>query len=400
MDTVVLAPAGYLLDPDIGSDYERPWRLAQGLAQRGLRVVIVARDVRKMGELGSGIEFERPPGRLPNSHIGRMVDRANLYLHARRVAYREVRSGRALVIHHLGPCGNGSPSLIGKLQIPFVYGPVPATLPADFYGEEWQSWIRSPKVGSVQARLGQSLASQARPLAHFLRRRTLRRADAITVEAPSEMFSGQPNMVVIRPGIDADIFKPTSGEHRAGRILAVGRLLPRKGYDVLIRAIGRVVKSCPSAHLLLVGSGPHERALQTLARDLGIDSSVTFAGNVSRMELIGLLQSAEVFCHPARWESFFPAAPLEAMACGLPMAVSSAGALPELVGDFAGRIHQPGDDAELAESLLEILTSRELRNAFGRAARAQIVAHFTWDGMCDSYHDLYRRLSLARPAIQ
>src|SRR2546428_4056519 len=124
MDTVVLAPAGYLIDPDVGSDYERPWRLAQGLAKRGLRVVMVARDAKRIDELGPNIELQCPPGDLPSSPMGRMIDRANLYVHARRVVYRELAAGRASVVHHLGPCSEESPSLIGKLRVPFVYGPL------------------------------------------------------------------------------------------------------------------------------------------------------------------------------------------------------------------------------------------------------------------------------------
>jgi glycosyltransferase involved in cell wall biosynthesis len=381
------------MDPDLGSDYERPWRLAQGLAKRGLRVVVVAREVNRIDELGPRVELETPPGGLPSSPIGRIVDRANLYLHARRVAYREVRSGRAFVVHHLGPCGKGSPSLIGQLQVPFVYGPVPATLPPSFYDEEWQSWLRTQDVRVLQARLGRVLARQASPLAHFLRRRTIRRADAITVEAQTGVPDGHPNVVVIRPGIDIDRFKPRDGgEPEAGRIVAVGRLLPRKGYDVLIRAVSRVVRSLPSARLFIVGAGPQEQSLRELAGQLGADASVTFTGNISRPDLIKLLQSAEVFCHPAKWESFFPAAPLEAMACGLPMIVSSAGALPELVGKFAGIVHTPGDDEQLASNLREVLTNEALRRDLGTAARAHVVKHFTWQTMCDAYLELYRRL--------
>ena len=71
MDTVVLAPAGYLVDPDVGSDYERPWRLAQGLAKRGLRVVVVAREAKRLDELGPNVELARLPGRPPNRSSSR-----------------------------------------------------------------------------------------------------------------------------------------------------------------------------------------------------------------------------------------------------------------------------------------------------------------------------------------
>jgi glycosyltransferase involved in cell wall biosynthesis len=393
LDTVVLAPAGYLMDPDIGSDYERPWRLAKGLAARGFRVVVVAREVRKLDELGPLVELDRPPGRAPRSSIGRTIDRVNLYFHARRVAYREVTSGRAFIVHHLGPCGDGSPSLIGQLRVPFVYGPVPASRPADVQSDdEWQSWLRAPDPGSASLRFSQIVVTGARPLAQSLRRRAIQRADAVTVEADTETLNA--NVVVIRPGIDVDQFKPLNGgQPTAGRIVAGGRFLGRKGYDVLVRAVSRVVRIRPATHLILVGSGPQEQSLRLLASQLGIDAAVTFKGEVSRLDLIGLLQSAEVFCHPARWDSYFPAGPLEAMACGLPMMVSAAGALPELVGGSAGMVHPVGDDEELASQLLEVLTNSKLRVSLGTAARARVVDHFTWQAMCDAYVDLYTRLA-------
>src|SRR5437867_1900190 len=166
--------------------------------------------------------------------------------------------------------------------------------------------------------LGKYFVDRAQPVVHSLRRKTLKRADAVTVESQAPDLI-HPNVVVIRPGIDIDQFRPRqAGEPKAGRVIGVGRLLPRKGFDVLIRAIARVSRWVPSVHLLLVGSGPEESSLRALVRQLEIDGSVTFVSRSSRPELVNLLQSAEVFCHPARWESFFPAAPLEAMACGLP----------------------------------------------------------------------------------
>jgi glycosyltransferase involved in cell wall biosynthesis len=75
------------------------------------------------------------------------------------------------------------------------------------------------------------------------------------------------------------------------------------------------------------------------------------------------------------------------------MLVSSAGALPELVGNFAGLVHTAGDDEELARDLLEVLTNERLRLSFGVAARAEVAEHFTWQAMCDAYFDLYARLA-------
>lgn len=395
MDTVILAPAGYLLDPDIGSDYERPWRLAEGLAKRGLRVVVVAREVRRAAELGPNVELALPPGRLPTSPLRRVVDRANLYWHARVIVRREVSAGRAFVVHHSGPCGEQSPSLVGSIPIPFVYGPVPAPQPANASDDEWLSWLRTPDATPTQATLSKFAAGQARYVAQYLGRKTLRGADAVTVEAKANEPPGRPDAVVIPPGIDIAQFSPDPlGDPTTGRVIAVGSLIRRKGFDVLIRAVARVVRNYAPAHLVLVGSGPEERSLRQLADQLGIQSSVSFAGTVPRAEVPRLLRSAEVFSHPAIFDTF-PLAPLEAMACGLPAVVSSAGALPDIVGE-TGLVHAVGDDEELARHLLEVLSTASLRQALGTAARSRIVTRFTWQAMCDSYLDLYRRLAIAK----
>jgi glycosyltransferase involved in cell wall biosynthesis len=392
MDTVVLAPAGYLLDPDIGSDYERPWRLAEGLARRGLRVVVVAREVKRMADLGPNVELARPPGSLPTSPVGRIADRANLYWYARLISRREVSAGRALVVHHLGPCGEYSPSLIAKLPIPFVYGPLPASRPPNIPDDEWLSWLRTPNATAAQATLSRVAAVPARIAAHFLWLRMIRRADAVIVESAANAPPERPDAVVIPPGVNVTLFSPDKRDDPIpGRVMAVGNLLGRKGYDVLIRAIARVARTRPQAHLVLAGSGPDELSLRRLAGQLGIDSSVTFAGNVPRADLPRLLRSSEVFSHPATFDTF-PLALLEAMACGLPTVVSSAGALPDIVGR-AGLVHPVGDDKQLAQSLLQVLSSAELRRSLGAAARARAVKTYTWQAMSDSYLELYRELA-------
>jgi glycosyltransferase involved in cell wall biosynthesis len=397
MDTVILAPAGYLLDPDIGSDYERPWRLAHGLGRRGLRVVVVAREVKRAIELGPNIELVPPPGNLPTTPIGRIVDRANLYWHARRIVNREVSAGRAFVVHHSGPCGEQSPSLVAPVPIPFIYGPVPAPQPDNVAFDDWLSWLRTPDASAMQARLSRFAANQTRSLARSLWRRTLRRADAITVEAATNAPTGHPNAVVIPPGVDITRFSPDGyGDPVPGRVMAVGSLISRKGYDLLLRAVARIVRNHRSTHLVLVGIGPQEFSLRRLAGELGIVSSVTFAGSVARADLPRLLCSAQAFSHPAVFDTF-PLAPLEAMACGLPTVVSSAGALPTIVGE-AGLVHPVGDEEELARLLLELLSSPRLRRSLGAAARARVVQHFTWQTMCDSYLDLYQQLSKAKSA--
>jgi glycosyltransferase involved in cell wall biosynthesis len=79
------------------------------------------------------------------------------------------------------------------------------------------------------------------------------------------------------------------------------------------------------------------------------------------------------------------------MACGVPTVVSSAGALPEIVGQ-AGIVHGVGDEAELAQQLLRVLLTPELRRSLSAAAHVRAVQRFSWQAMCDGYFELYRSL--------
>ncbi|HEV2029125.1 MAG TPA: glycosyltransferase family 4 protein [Candidatus Dormibacteraeota bacterium] len=257
--------------------------------------------------------------------------------------------------------------------------------------DEWSSWLRTPDVTPAQVRLSQIVARPAGVAAGWLWHRTLGRADAITVEADANVPIGTRDVAVIPPGIDVVQFQPrTTIQPVPGRIVAVGRLISRKGYDVLIRAVAHVVRTNRTAHLLLVGSGPQEQSLKLLVDQLEIGDSVTFTGNIPRCDLPAMLHSAEIFCHPASSDNV-PFAPLEAMASGLPTVVSSAGALPELVAD-AGLVHKVGDDEDLARRLVELLANVRLREALGTAARTRILEHYTWQLMCDRYIDLYQQL--------
>src|ERR1700737_3400304 len=225
-ETVVLAPAGYIVDPDLGSDPERPWRLMQGLVRRGVRVVAVARKIARAHELGQGVTVRLLPGKIPTSATGRIIDRIRLYIYARAVALNELKGNNVLVVHHFGPCARQSPSLLGRLPVPFVYGPMPGATPVrGLSGGDWAYWLGLPETSRYRALASFGLSKLAAPGAHILWRRTIARADAVTVEATQNIPSERPDSIVIPPGIDTSHFSPDGESPVAGRIVAVGVLV-------------------------------------------------------------------------------------------------------------------------------------------------------------------------------
>lgn len=165
-------------------------------------------------------------------------------------------------------------------------------------------------------------------------------------------------------------------------ILAIGRLVPVKGFDVLARASKRL--RTPGVRVLVVGEGP-ERA--RLAQQGGL----TLIG--PRDDVDALLPAADVIVCPSRSEGF-PQVPLHAMAAGVPVVATPVGGTPEIVLDGeTGVLVPPEDPRALAEALDALLADPERRARLGAAGRARIeAAGFTRAAMVERTRSVYREV--------
>ena len=184
-------------------------------------------------------------------------------------------------------------------------------------------------------------------------------------------------MVRARHGIAAD----------APLVVCVGRLVPRKGQDTLIRAMPEVLADLPNARLLLVGKGPYGDDLQRLAKSTGVQESVVFTGAVPGDDLPAYYAAGDVFAMPCRgrrggleveaWGIVF----LEAQACGVPVVVGDSGGAPESVRDGkTGVVVDPEDPAATAQALVELLSDDAHRKSMGVAAR-EWAEQWTWESV-------------------
>jgi glycosyltransferase involved in cell wall biosynthesis len=153
------------------------------------------------------------------------------------------------------------------------------------------------------------------------------------------------------------------------RILATGRLIPRKGFDRLVRAFAEASSQREGLSLRIVGSGPAAPALQRLARELGTE--VQFTGFVDHRSLPAVYADADVYAFPTL-DDPFGFVLLEAAAAGLPIVASPlGGATEELIADEAtGLVRHPDDLAGWAAALLRLAADPALRERLGRAAHA------------------------------
>jgi glycosyltransferase involved in cell wall biosynthesis len=169
-------------------------------------------------------------------------------------------------------------------------------------------------------------------------------------------------------------------------LIAVGRLIPEKAYDDMLRAFALVRERHPEAVLLIVGNGVLRAELERLAAELSLAPSVRFLGQ--RTDVIELLQIADVFLSSSLSEGR-PIALLEAMTCGLPLVVTGVGEVAPTVAD-AGIVLPPAQPARLAAALLELLSQPQRRDELGSLARARVIAEYSAETYMDRLLRVYR----------
>jgi glycosyltransferase involved in cell wall biosynthesis len=192
---------------------------------------------------------------------------------------------------------------------------------------------------------------------------------------------------VIPNGIDTEEFSPRP--HDAAQpvqLICMARLIPRKGIELLIRACAELKRKGLDFRCHIVGEGPEEEHLKTLAAERNLLAAVLFHGRLERAAVAQLLPQCDIFVLPSYAEGMSNAA-LEAMACGLPLVLSDTGGTRELV-DGNGAIFPVGDQEILNQILVELVRNRELRRALGERSRRNAM-NFTWRRVAEQYRALY-----------
>jgi glycosyltransferase involved in cell wall biosynthesis len=194
-------------------------------------------------------------------------------------------------------------------------------------------------------------------------------------------------VAVVPNGIDLDEWRMRLlPEHDRPRVLCVAKMYPRKGIDDLLNAWVHVRRSVPEAQLRIVGDGQEDTGYRQLASKLhGTDEAVVFAGPVRQSDLKSEYAACDIFCLPSRQEGF-GIVYLEAMAIGRPVVGTTAGAIPEVIGD-AGVLVPPRDPEALADALIQLLRSAPLRREYAAKARVR-VERFSWSSSAQRFGEL------------
>ena len=172
-----------------------------------------------------------------------------------------------------------------------------------------------------------------------------------------------------------------------------GRLVRKKGVDVLLRAMALLRERVPGVRLVVVGDGPERIALEELAAGLGMREAVDFLGHLTQDAMERALAGVWAQAVPSRWEEPFGLVAAEAMMRGTAVAASASGGLTEQVAQGeTGFLAPPGDAPALAAALERIVRDRDFAERLGAAARTRAVAELTFDRHVDRIVDLYRAL--------
>jgi glycosyltransferase involved in cell wall biosynthesis len=200
---------------------------------------------------------------------------------------------------------------------------------------------------------------------------------------------------VIPMGADLrHLFTPDQTPRKQAELLFVGRLVPGKGTDILVRAIPSILEKCQNLTVTIVGDGPELENLRTLSQQLNIMNRVSFTGSVSHETLPAYYRRATMLVAPSLAEGF-GLVPVEALGCGCPVAASD---LPSFRGILdsgrAGRFFRPGDPEDLARTVTAMLMDGNERSTAANSGRLHVLSNYDWRVISQLYTSILRPLIL------
>jgi phosphatidyl-myo-inositol dimannoside synthase len=251
------------------------------------------------------------------------------------------------------------------------------------------------------------------PLARSVLRRIGEDSDVVTFVSRytrgrfASAFGPQAALEHLPPGVDTERFRPDPvsraelrtryGLGQRPTVVCLSRLVPRKGQDVLIRALPSIRQRVDGAALVIAGGGPYLAALRQLAERFGVSDHVTFTGGVPAADLPAYHAMADVFAMPCRTRGAgldiegLGIVFLEASATGVPVIAGSSGGAPETVRhNKTGMVVDGRSVNQVADAVTELLADPDRAAAMGAAGRDWVTAQWRWDDLAGRLAELIR----------
>ena len=233
-------------------------------------------------------------------------------------------------------------------------------------------------------------------LGDFTRREISRSLSAKAVSA----------MAKIAPGIDTAHFAPQSSAAELRKslglsdkkvIVSVGRLVHRKGQDSLICALPEILQNHPEAHVLLIGTGPHQTHLENLVKKFSVQDSITFIGRIQYADLPRYISVGDIFAMPSRSRlaglevEGLGIVYLEASACGLPVIAGKSGGAPDAILEGETGITVDGrDPADIARAVKFLFDDPIRAKEMGERGREWINTNWRWEIWATKFMELLK----------
>ncbi len=333
------------------------------------------------------------PAKLSEQTIG-VVRHLLTQRRMREAVRRVIREKEIDLLHEVTPISPKAPSLMYGLGVPVVGGPLCGGMdyPPAFRHREGMASRLVQRLGRMVSHLVNAIApgrirADSLVVAHPQTR------EALPIGVRGVIYDG-----ISDSGVDMSIWgargrvdRPSDGG--GTRFAYLGRLVDWKGVDLLLDAFQRVAGRDGSATLQILGDGPTRAALESQADRLGIRDRVEFIGWVSAREGADRLEKVDVFVLPSLRECG-GAVLLEAMALGLPCVATRWGGPGHFVTDETGIRVDPaspeGFVAGLADAMLRLAGSSELRRSMGQAGRRRVAESvYNWDRKIDRFLEIY-----------
>ncbi|MCR6493780.1 glycosyltransferase family 4 protein [Cellulomonas sp. P24] len=374
--TIALVVSSFV--PRVGGVEEHVLHVALELHRRGHRPVVWSVDQGDEGTVAEvgGVPVRYLPCPLPARKAAALASFA-YRAPAAAVAWRRAYVGdrpALLHVHCFGPNGVWAGALADMTRTPLVVTSHGETT-GDAHG-----------VFDVSG------------LARAALRRAMTTADAVTgcSQATLDDLEGRFGLAtgrgrVVPNGIDLGVAasRPTGWALPDRYLLAVGRAVRTKGFDLLLEAVA-LARLPEDLHLVIAGDGPDLAPLRAFAEALGISGTVVFPGMLTRGEVAHVMSHAEALVVPSRAEAFGITV-LEGWRAAIPVVATTRGGPPEFVTDGVdGLLVDPVDVRALAATLERLAANPAQRAALGAAGHAR-VPDFSWRRVVDEYVAIYDR---------
>ena len=212
-------------------------------------------------------------------------------------------------------------------------------------------------------------------------------------------------LVKIAPGIDTDHFAPVPSAAQLRKdlglsekkvIVSVGRLVHRKGQDVLIQSMTAVLAKHPTAHILMVGEGPYRKELTKMVTELNLSHAVTFIGRIQYKELPRFICAGDIFVMPSRSRlaglevEGLGIVYLEASSCALPVIAGRSGGAPDAVDEGVTGYSVDGTSAlEVSKAIIKLFDDPIKARKMGQAGRVWIIDKWRWEIWSKEFNSLF-----------